>query len=137
MVFQRLRAAAVALAVVAMVQSGPALADDNFRAILEADAAKIDTALALEGDEAAKIDEILAAGVAQRLDILDKAGIVYGGEAPGYATLLAVQVQMDALRAKEREQLAVLLTEEQMKTVDELGKAAEQEFKDIVLGGAT
>lgn len=130
--FARLRIAAVAVACLAAASMAPAFAADSFQSILQGDVNTIEAKLNLSGDQATQVDAILQDGVQQRLAVLNKLGVVYGKK-PGFTTLLQLQSQMDDIRTSEQSQLSKILSESQMYTVEQLGNAAEQNFRAVLL----
>lgn len=130
--FARLRIAALAAVCLAAASLSPALAADSFQSILQGDVSTIEAKLSLSGDQAKQVDDILHDGVQQRLAVLTKLGVVYGKK-PGFTTLLQLQSQMDDIRTNEQKQLSKILSESQMYTVEQLGNAAEQNFRAVIL----
>lgn len=133
---KRIVVLAVALqALVGVLAAGmsPALAQDSFQALLEADVTAVEAKLQLTGDEKSQVDAILQDGVKQRMAVLDKLGVTYGKK-PSFATLLKLRSQMDDIRTEQQTELAKILSEDQMFVVDQMAQDSEQKFRAVLLG---
>jgi hypothetical protein len=127
--------ALVVQAIVGVLAAGmsPALAQDSFQALLEADVTAVETKLQLTGDEKTQVDAILQDGIKQRLAVLDKLGVTYGKK-PSFSTLLKLRSQMDDIRTEQQTELAKILSEDQMFVVDQMAQESEQKFRAVLLG---
>ncbi len=131
--FARLRLTATLGAALLMMAAAPAWAEESLQGILQASATQIETQLALPAAENAKVDAILQDGVKQRMAVLDKLG-VKDGVKPSFSTLLTLKSDMDDIRTDEQKQLAAILSEQQMYTVEQVADQSETQFRAALLG---
>jgi hypothetical protein len=113
--------------------ASPALAQDSFQALMEADVTAIEDKLQLTGEDRAKVDAILQEGVTKRVEAMNQLGIVYG-KRPSFGTLLKLRSQMDDIRTEEQTELAKFLSEDQMFVIQQVSDDSEQKFRDVLLG---
>jgi hypothetical protein len=121
--------------IVAFLAAGasPALAQDSFQALMEADVTAIEDKLQLTGENRAKVDAILQEGVTKRVEAMNQLGIVYG-KRPSFGTLLKLRSQMDDIRTEEQTELAKFLSEDQMFVIQQVSDDSERKFRDVLLG---
>ena len=121
--------------IVAFLAAGasPALAQDSFQALMEADVTAIEDKLQLTGEDRAKVDAILQEGVTKRVEAMNQLGIVYG-KRPSFGTLLKLRSQMDDIRTEEQTELAKFLSEDQMFVIQQVSDDSERKFRDVLLG---
>jgi Na+-transporting NADH:ubiquinone oxidoreductase subunit NqrC len=113
--------------------ASPALAQDGFQALLEADVSAVEAKLQLAGNEKTQVDAILQDGVNKRLAVLTSLGVTYG-QRPSFGTLLKLRSQMDDIRTEQQTALAKILSESQMFVVDQMANDSEQKFRAVLLG---
>jgi len=125
---------ALAMVGTAAIAAQPSLAAPvNLRAMMEQDVKVIEKRLKIAADKLAEVDGILRKAVEKRMAVFREHNVTPGVRPP-ISTLITVKSEMDRIRTENHRELMKILSEPEMRVVEEMSERMRAKIRAIILG---